>query len=442
MQFWGMDIYNYFDKLRIETPLTDDTIFEKFIFSFLSQFAELTEFVQTFNNDGYYHCDIKLDNILIDPVTLQIKLVDFGFFNHIENMVILGQNNQLLNSPTDLEYINCAIYQPLEQLFFNNSVYELIKDESSRNDIINYDSNYKKNSFIDESALIIYKVSLVSHLTQKLNINENLYQSFINSIGEDNSNTKLNTLFKEITQNYTNEDYDKIGLNYINKMNFKDSLDNYIRKNIVKRDLYGLAYCLLDFISNFYYLYSYGKDEIPLMHHTNNNLIKMVLEMSSLFYDITYYNNDIISMDAFLEFINNFKLYKLSDTYDNKILNKSETGEPISGGEVSVAPTTIPTIGPTMVDYKIVPELQQLPVEQSQIMELPKRTLRTRPSEQNYYITNDRDNINKLKEANMINYAEGIKNGEFNPIPIEYDKKKINEQLSQKLEELKPAPTE
>jgi serine/threonine protein kinase len=66
----GMSIYHHIKKLP-EQRLEPDVC--KWIFK------QLICSIGYMHERGYAHRDLKLDNILMDPVTKKIKLIDFGF---------------------------------------------------------------------------------------------------------------------------------------------------------------------------------------------------------------------------------------------------------------------------------------------------------------------------------------------------------------------------
>ena len=98
-----IDVKNKIIIMRKMTPLSDLPYhrLNKNDKSFIIQ--SINNCIQELHNNGILHNDIKLDNFLYDPITLEVKLIDFSSSSFITEKTLNNRTTPQYKSP-DLYY--------------------------------------------------------------------------------------------------------------------------------------------------------------------------------------------------------------------------------------------------------------------------------------------------------------------------------------------------
>ncbi|CAK62212.1 unnamed protein product (macronuclear) [Paramecium tetraurelia] len=97
-------------------------------------FTQIIEGYYDILQSGYYHCDLKTANVLVDSSTLQIKICDLGFANQIQQKIKSRRGSRgyfapeffldganFLNEKTEVFAMGVILYQLLTNEFpYNN----------------------------------------------------------------------------------------------------------------------------------------------------------------------------------------------------------------------------------------------------------------------------------------------------------------------------------
>ncbi|AKG24197.1 ATP-binding sensor histidine kinase [Calothrix sp. 336/3] len=92
--FGGVSLKNYFTRLK---NTTDDNLYIKLLYEFLQVAISLCDILDFLYRHHVIHKDIKPANILINPDTKQVKLIDFSIAS------LLSKENQEVKNPNVLE---------------------------------------------------------------------------------------------------------------------------------------------------------------------------------------------------------------------------------------------------------------------------------------------------------------------------------------------------
>jgi serine/threonine protein kinase len=115
---WNHKIFiamKYINGITLTEYINQQDIDDK-IFGFYYIAKQLIDDVQIIHNKGYAHMDIKPDNILINSITLDIKIVDFGLLCNTNNCSNAGtpiymsySHNNTLNQRQKMDWYSLAL---------------------------------------------------------------------------------------------------------------------------------------------------------------------------------------------------------------------------------------------------------------------------------------------------------------------------------------------
>ena len=208
-----------------------DDLFKKYdisklnIIIFFKKFENIIKGIKTINEKGFLHFDIKLNNILYNPKTKKLYLIDFGLSNKYDIFFSLKKSYKYIFYPSELDIIH--------SLYYNKNIYY--------KKLNLYD--FYENIFIDELNNIFYKHKINSKFYKIYEKLKEIQNKILIDLSEKSINNLID-LFKGIhNQNLNINEY------------FISICDNKIdiRKKI---DVYLLGLCLLNLIL---YIFNYIK---------------------------------------------------------------------------------------------------------------------------------------------------------------------------------------
>ncbi|GFU25489.1 hypothetical protein NPIL_258981 [Nephila pilipes] len=143
MEYFKTDLFDFWDK---NFPLPKPTI-KRILF-------QIVEICTTLFRLNVYHGDLKMENIVIRPETLKIKLIDFGSAGYInEKRKICGTKHYL-----PPEYHELRIYKPENALVWSIGIIllELVPGESAKDYTLSRRSAKMFCNVIDQCLTIDY----------------------------------------------------------------------------------------------------------------------------------------------------------------------------------------------------------------------------------------------------------------------------------------------
>ncbi|GFS78562.1 hypothetical protein NPIL_588401 [Nephila pilipes] len=143
MKYFKTDLHDFWDK---NLPLPKSTI-KRVLF-------QIVEICTTLFGLNVYHGDLKMENIVIRPETLKIKLIDFGSAGYVnKKRKICGTKHYL-----PPEYHELRIYKPEKALVWSIGIIllELVTGESAENYILKSRSAKMFCNIIDQCLTIDY----------------------------------------------------------------------------------------------------------------------------------------------------------------------------------------------------------------------------------------------------------------------------------------------
>jgi serine/threonine protein kinase len=197
MRNGGIDLYDFLNIQRYRRTLSNR--YNDFLLGLRRVFVG----IHILRQRGYNHCDLKLENILINPETFEMNIIDFGFLSRVGDIssinrlrhfyFLLGPMQYFVNKDT-ITYSNkylCNIYTDLHSTNQETNQRGLQKaDQLGRilaQDFIDYRSNRQllfskeEDEFVNECRLYIRRVcdnnnlanvrqKIINHHTSKIDV--------------------------------------------------------------------------------------------------------------------------------------------------------------------------------------------------------------------------------------------------------------------------------
>jgi|LakMenE18May11ns_1017448.scaffolds.fasta_scaffold9766455_2 serine/threonine protein kinase len=185
-EYGGIDLFNLLsEKYSILLKIN--------LFVFLQNFANIFDGLSKINKNGLCHFDIKINNILYDPIKNKFKIIDFGFLNNI-NKYNLFLYNRYLYFPNDTNILmsiinNNNFYKDLKYYKLNTNKLVLILKKYIV--IINEIYEKNKNPYFQKLLVLINDIYNYFNIDIFTNFDYTIFEKiYLKQI-------KLSTIYKD-----------------------------------------------------------------------------------------------------------------------------------------------------------------------------------------------------------------------------------------------------
>jgi serine/threonine protein kinase len=184
-EYGGIDLYNLFYK-------KNSILLKSNLFVFLQNFANIFEGLSKINKNNLFHFDIRINNILYDPIKNKFKIIDFGFLNNI-NKYNLFLNHKHPSYPNDINILTSIyygnFYKDLNLYKLNtNILVSILKKDIA---IINLIYEKDKNPYFQKILVLINEIYNYFNIDIFTNFDYTIFEKiYLKQI-------KLSTIYKD-----------------------------------------------------------------------------------------------------------------------------------------------------------------------------------------------------------------------------------------------------